>query len=197
VTLRETSGLREVSVTVGDALRRQGISAVLTGGACASIYGAGRYSSIDADFVLGTTVKRDALDAVMASLGFRRDGDCYIHPRVRFFVEFPKGPLGIGDDHRISPVVLAFGKRRTLALSPTDSCRDRLAAFYHWKDRQSLAMAVEIALHRRVMWVVIEAWSEREGFSLEFEAFRRRVTLARSARRSRTARRGHKTRSRS
>jgi hypothetical protein len=190
VALRRTSSLREVSVTVGDALRRERINAVLTGGACANIYSAGRYSSVDADFVLGLTVKRDELDAAMGSLGFKRDGDRYTHPRVRFFVEFPKGPLGIGDDHGIRPVVLAFGGKRTLALSPTDSCRDRLAAFYHWRDRQSLGVAVEIALRRRVTWRVIETWSGKEGFSAEFGEFRRAVVLARKARGARRATRG-------
>lgn len=46
--------------------------------------------------------------------------------------------------------MLRVGRGRTLALSPTDACRDRLAAFYHWSDRGGLAAAVAIAQRHRV-----------------------------------------------
>jgi hypothetical protein len=66
---------------------------------------------------------------------------------MRFFVEFPVGPLGIGRDLAVKPVQIRIGggARRIRALSATDCCRDRLAAFYHWNDRQSLDAAVDIA----------------------------------------------------
>jgi hypothetical protein len=64
---------------------------------------------------------------------------------VDFFVEFPPGPRSIGDDFSIQPVAVSVGDVSALALSPTDSCKDRLAAFYHWNDRQGLRLALEIA----------------------------------------------------
>jgi hypothetical protein len=69
------------------------------------------------------------------------------------------------------------GERRTrdgraLALSATDSCRDRLAAFYHWNDRQSLGIAVTIALHARVNMGAVRRWSLGEGLPDRFEAWR-------------------------
>ena len=64
---------------------------------------------------------------------------------------------------------------RTLALSPTDSCRDRLAAFFHWSDRQSLVVAVEIAFRNDVDLARIRRWSAKEGHSTRFEEFEREL----------------------
>lgn len=110
-----------------------------------------------------------------------------IHPETPFFVEFPVGPLAIGDDHAIRPVLFRRRRWSFLVLSPTDACRDRLAAFYHWSDRQSLSVAVEIAHRNRVRMSRIQAWSANEGFEDRFEEFRRAV-MARSV--SSTGRRG-------
>ena len=180
MTLGPRSTLAGVALAVGDALRRHEITAVLTGGACASLYAGGRYLSQDMDFIATTGVTQSRLDQAMASVGFGRAGDRYVHPRVRFYVEFPRGPLAIGDDYQIAPVVRSRGGLRTLVLSATDSCRDRLAAFYHWNDRQSLRVAVWIATRQRVSMTRIRRWSLAEGFAERFEEFRLEVRRARS-----------------
>ena len=135
------SSLAAVAVTVGDALRRHGIRAVLTGGPCASLYTRGAYQSRDMDFIVAGAVTQPGLDRAMASVGFQRRGDRYVHVQVLFYVEVPRGPLAIGDDYQIVPVTRSTAAGRALVLSATDSCRDRLAAFYHWNDRQSLDVA--------------------------------------------------------
>lgn len=183
------ASLAAVAVTVGDALRRHGIRAVLTGGACASLYTRGAYQSVDVDFIVSGPVTREALDAAMASVGFRRRRDRYVHPRLRFYVEFPRGPLAVGGDFRIRPVEHPHGRARTLALSATDSCRDRLAAFYHWGDRQSLQVAVAIARRNRIDLAAIRRWSAREGAEGLFEEFMADLARARRRAGARTARR--------
>jgi len=107
----------------------------------------------------------------MESIGFRRIGNHYEHPRTPFFVEFPAGPVGIGTDTNVRPVVYRILGTRVRALSATDSCRDRLAAFYHWNDRQSLTTAVQIARHLKVDLKAIRAWSAREGAAEKFAEF--------------------------
>ncbi len=158
-------------MALGDALRRHGIGAVLTGGACASLHTGGDYESRDVDFVLIGPTTRARLDAAMASLGFTRSGDRYVHPRSAFYAEFPRGPLAVGSDSAITPVVRRRGAARALALSATDSCRDRLAAFYHWNDRGSLAVAVAIARRRRVDLRLIRRWSVAEQSLAGFQEF--------------------------
>lgn len=172
-----------MAFTVGDALRRAGIEAVLTGGACASLYTRGRHVSADADFVLGATADGRAVEEVMRSIGFRRTGDHWTCPGVRFYVEFPRGPLAIGRDHRLRPVVRARRAARTLSLSATDSCRDRLAAFYHWGDRQALAVAVRIALLHPVQLRMIREWSIGEGAAAGWAEFRAALRSASRPRR--------------
>lgn len=178
------STLADVAIEVGDALRRAGIRAVLTGGACASFYSVGAYHSQDADFVLLGACGAAELDGAMGSLGFGRSRGCYVHPGVPFVIEFPAGPLGIGEDFQIRPVWKRRRRARMLALSATDSCRDRLAAFYHWKDRQALAAAVAIALRQRVAFAKVKRWSAAEGHPEAYERFVAELALARRARRT-------------
>lgn len=173
MSITKRSTLAQVAACVAQALSQARVRAVLTGGACATLYSKGKYQSSDLDFILQSAVKPQALDEVMKSIGFRRTGNHYEHPRTDFFVEFPAGPLGIGADIAIRPVTRRMGGVRVRLLSPTDSCRDRLAAFYHWNDRQSLHTAIQIATHSKVNLELVRAWSEREGASGKFSEFLR------------------------
>jgi hypothetical protein len=60
---------------------------------------------------------------------------------------------------------------RIRMLSATDSCRDRLAAFYHWGDRQSLTVAAWIAGRNRVEMAALQRWSAAEGAADRFREF--------------------------
>jgi hypothetical protein len=163
VTLTARSSLADVAVVVAGALRDAGIVAVLTGGACATIHSDGAFKSHDLDFIVRSPATRTLLDAALAAVGFRRDGDRYVHAGTVFYVEFPRGPLAIGDDVAITPVEIRLKRGSILALSATDACRDRLAAFYYWADRQSLRAALAIARRRPVSLAAIERWSVTEG----------------------------------
>ena len=185
MALGKRSSLAAVALAVGNALRRHGIRAILTGGACASLHTRGTYTSRDMDFILAGTTTQGQLDAAMASVGFLRKGDRYMHPHVVFYAEFPRGPLAIGADYRITPIERRGKQGRALILSATDSCRDRLAAFYHWSDRGSLDVAVSIALQNRLRLPVIRRWSIEEGFAAGFSEFLREVRRARARQRGR------------
>jgi hypothetical protein len=194
VGLTRISSLKQVAIAVGSALRKHGVHGVLTGGACANVYTKGGYVSGDVDVVLGGRVTQATLDEVMDSVGFKRSGDRYMHPGVDYFVDFPPGPLAIGSDVMIRPVTIKSGADAALGLSATDSCRDRLAGYFYWKDRQSFETAVQIAMVNRVNLDVIRAWSKKEGRLDSFEEFlseldRRRAVAKRrrSSRRKRTA----------
>ncbi len=168
--------LRGVALAVGHALAEHGIRAVLTGGACASLHAAGRYLSDDLDFVLEGRVALAELDRAMASIGFGREANRYLHPRSDFWVEFPRGPLAVGADLDVTTVEWKGRAGSALALSATDSCRDRLAAYFHWNDRQSLDVAVAIASRNDVDLERIRRWSAGEGHAARFEEFRRELS---------------------
>ncbi len=169
------STLRQVAVGVSAALEKAGIRAVLTGGGIATIHTRGAYKSDDLDFVLQSAPTRAQLDEALKVVGFKRAGDHYDHPATSFFVEFPRGPLSIGRDLAIRPVEVKVGRGKVLALSATDSCRDRLAAFYFWNDRQSLDTAVRIAIRERVDLGAIRRWSESEGMAERYRDFEREL----------------------
>jgi hypothetical protein len=177
--LTERSGVRQVAASVSGALAQSGIRAVLTGGGCASIYTDGLYKSVDLDYVLQSAVTQFNLDNAMANAEFERQENQYFHPRARFYVEFPPGPLGIGKDYRIVPIELKIGNSTVLALSSTDSCRDRLAAFLHWRDQQNLRTAVQIALRREVDLELIRSWCVSEGVPRGFDEFARNLEIVR------------------
>ena len=169
--LSERSSLGAVAAAVAGALRSNRIRAVLTGGACAALYSEGAYHSRDLDFIVVESATRKEMDTAMESIGFTRRRDRYVHPRARFYVEFPRGPLAIGGEYRIRPVTRSTSHGRMLMLSATDSCRDRLAAFYHWGDRQSLTVAAWIAARNRVNLATLQRWSTAEGAAEGFEQF--------------------------
>jgi len=178
MVLSRRSTLRDVVQAVSATLRRHQIEAVLTGGACASLHSRGDYLSHDLDYIIQNSVTRAQLDQAMRAVGFARTGAEYRHAGVAFFVEFPRGPLAIGDDDLVEPIEIRVGSVKVLTLSATDSCRDRLAAFYHWNDLQSLRVAAVIARRRTVNLDVIREWSITEGRAVEFRQFERELTAA-------------------
>jgi hypothetical protein len=52
---------------------------------------------------------------------------------------------------------------------------DRLAAFYHWKDRQGLDQALMVARRQPVDLEDVERWSVAEGKVVEFAEFLREL----------------------
>ncbi len=173
MTITAKTPLRGVALAVGRALAEHGIRAVLTGGACASLHSGGRYLSDDLDFVLEGRVAVVDLDRALASVGFVREANRYVHPHSDFWVEFPRGPLAVGADLDVRLSEWKGRGGRALSLSATDSCRDRLAAYFHWNDRQSLEVAVAIAVRNEVDLDRIRRWSEGEGHAIRFGEFAR------------------------
>lgn len=110
----------------------------------------------------------------MEALCHTRRGQDYVHEACRYQLEFPSGPLAIGGELVHQWDTLCEGETLLHILSPTDSCRDRLAAFYHFYDRHALhqALALVVAQAGKIDFEAIRSWSEREGASERFEEFR-------------------------
>lgn len=93
--LTSRSSLAEVAACVAKALARAKIRAVLTGGACATIYSKGKYQSSDLDFVLRSAITPEQLDAVMESIGFHRTATATSILIPPSSSSFPPGPSGL------------------------------------------------------------------------------------------------------
>ena len=98
----------ELAGVICQSLMDAGVTVTLTGGACVTIWSKGKYTSCDLDFIEEGPVPRRKIQAVLGLLGFERKGRHFIHPETSFFVEFPTGPLMVGnqnfpkDDLRLS-----------------------------------------------------------------------------------------------
>lgn len=162
----------ELAALVCQSLEDAGISVTLTGGGCVATWSEGKYVSRDLDFIEEGPVPRGRVRAVLENLGFEERKKYFVHPASQFFVEFPTGPLMVGDE-RIEAVERRDTPTGSLRLlSPTDCVKDRLAAFFHWNDRQALEQALLVARAQDVNLKEIRRWSKAEGESAKFETFR-------------------------
>lgn len=165
----------ELSAYVQSHLHEQGIEVVLSGGSAVAIYSKNKYVSKDLDLVNIYAVNRRKIRAAMKELGFREEGRYFTHQETELFIEFPAGPLAIGEEV-ISNIIEKEVPTGTLRLiSPTDCVKDRLAAYYHWGDQQCLLQAEYVARAQEIDLQEIERWSEREGMSEEFQNIKERL----------------------
>jgi hypothetical protein len=164
-------GMGELAAFVCSHLRRNGIDVVLSGGGCVAIYSEGRYVSYDLDFVENVFSGRRKLKKVLTEIGFEEEGRYFKHPETEYFLEFPAGPLAVGDEAPQRIVVLGFETGDLKALSPTDCVKDRLAAYFHWNDQQCLEQALLVACASDIDLPEIERWSLKEGHEKKFLHF--------------------------
>ena len=174
----EQMSLEEIAALVCTTLERDGIEVVLSGGSVVSIYSNAEYVSYDLDFIpIGLSRK---VDRVMKSLGFESRQRHWVHPRSRYWVEFPVGPVAIGEE-----TIHEFAERETPTgvprlLRPTECVMDRLTWFFHAADRQCLEQAVRVATLQPVDLARIERWArnERPHGEERFREFVRRLEAA-------------------
>lgn len=161
--------LKDFAIAVAQALKEKNIDVILTGGAVVSIYSEGKYVSKDADFL--SVSDHQTIKNAMLDIGFKNLGKDFYHDDCRFTVEFPGYELVIGDEPMKPEGKIKSGKFTLKLLSPTQCVMDRLAAFYHWKDRQSLEQAIMVAQSHPIKISAIKVWSEKEGMSDRFNVF--------------------------
>ena len=165
----------ELAAYIDTHLSKEGISVVLSGGASVAIYSDYQSVSKDLDFIARFTIDHTKIESAMKEIAFERKGRYYYHPRTPYFIDFISGPPSVGQDpiEEIHKLKMATGVVRII--SPTDSVKDRLAAYYHWQDMQSLEQAILVANVNPINIESVEAWSMREGKAVEFEEFKRRL----------------------
>lgn len=168
--------LKDFAIFVARSLKEKNINVVLTGGAVVSIYSESKYVSRDADFLSETD--HQTIKKAMHAIGFTNLGKDFFHKDSQFSVEFPGYDLVIGDEPMKPEGEINDGDFVLKLLSPTQCVMDRLAAFYHWKDRQGLDQAVLVASSHPVKLSKIKTWSKNEGMEDRFKVF---VDLLRSS----------------
>jgi hypothetical protein len=163
--------LKELGGLICDALIAKDIHVVLSGGSCVEIYSRGEYTSWDLDLINQYNEQFKKIHAVMKELGFKEHNKYFVHDDTKFFIEFPSGPLGVGDApvENIAEIDTEAGVLRLL--TPTDCIKDRLAAYYHWDDEQSLQQAIWVAQQNEYDLQSIKEWSIKEGSEAKYTIF--------------------------
>jgi len=159
----------ELAALINTHLDSKGISCVLSGGACVTIYTHNRYFSYDLDFIERFATSRKELRIALAELGFYEEHRYFKHHDTEFFIEFPAGPLSVGSEPVKQIEELSVETGILFLLSPTDCVKDRLAAYYFWNDRQALEQAKLVSKHQSVDLDEIRRWSEVESRLDKFE----------------------------
>lgn len=165
--------LGELAALINTHLDSKGISCVLSGGACVTIYTHDCYFSYDLDFVERFTTSRKELRIAMAELGFYEEHRYFKHHDTKLIIEFPAGPLSVGSEPVKQIEELSFETGTLFLLSPTDCVKDRLAAYYFWNDRQALEQAKLVSKNQPVDLDEIRRWSEVEDQLEKFEKIKR------------------------
>lgn len=174
MNLDASTAIEQVAATVSAALAAAGITAVLSGGAVVQIYTSGLYVSRDLDFV--TSAGHREIEVVLGRLGFvRQVGRHFVHPSCPYTLEFPPWPLAIGREVIREWGTRPVGQLSIQILTPTQSVMDRLAAYYHWRDRQALDQAVAVASSQDVDLDAVRCWSTAEGHVEHYDEFLRLV----------------------
>ena len=135
--------MKELGGFICESLMAKDIHVVLSGGSCVEMY----------------------------ELGFREYNRYFVHNDTELFIEFPSGPLGVGDApvEEIAEIDTEAGVLRLL--TPTDCIKDRLAAFYHWDDEQCLQQAIWVAQQNKFDLESVKKWSLSEGAEGKFSLF--------------------------
>ncbi|MCI0549911.1 MAG: hypothetical protein L0287_03060 [Anaerolineae bacterium] len=165
----------ELAAYIQNTLQIEGITVVLSGGSAVTFYSSNKYVSKDLDLINTGFARRSKIKSVMENIGFEEKGRYFVNPEAKFFVEFPDGPLSVGEEpvKEVSEFELATGTLRVL--SPTDCVKDRLCAFYFWNDQQGLAQAVLVTKNQNIDLKEIKRWSKAEGKEKEYEIFKNKL----------------------
>jgi len=176
--LRDISALthRELAAFICTHLRDRSIEAVLTGGACVTVYTRNRYKSLDLDFVNIAGAPGKLIDQALAEIDFLPEGRIYVNKKARYSVDILSPPLSIGAEKIFATHAIKVKKMELRLLTPTDSVRDRLASFYFWNDLQALEQALMVARDNDVDLDLVKKWSKKEGELENFNIFLKKLT---------------------
>ena len=166
----------ELAAYVQSHLQAKGISVILSGGAAVAIYTENKYVSADIDLINVNFVNQKKIVEAMKEIDFSEKNRYFIHPDTKHFVEFPPGPLSVGEEPVKRIIEIKFSTGLLRVISETDCVKDRLAAYYFWNDQQSLAQAILVAKSTRINMSEIKRWSQTTRNLNRFKTFQERLS---------------------
>lgn len=158
-----TTSITELAGIIAEHLQLQGIEVVLVGGLAVEIYTENLYLTKDIDMVNTNYQPPKLIHKAMAELRFHKQGRVYVNATTNITVEFPSAPLSVGDELIKSTTHKRVANKNIPILKVEDVVKDRLAAFIHWQDRQSLIQATAILIKHYLNPTLFKKFCMREG----------------------------------
>lgn len=153
----------ELAAIVANHLQRHGIRVVLVGGLAVEIYSENIYLTNDIDMVDVSYQKPAVLHKAMAEIGFVKRGRIFVNETTNITVEFPSAPMTVGDEPVTETTVAQSPAGEIPILKVADVIKDRLAAYFHWNDKQSLVQALAVLIKFQDELPGIETFCRNEG----------------------------------
>ena len=145
-----------------------------------SIYSGGSYRSGDLDMITDD-LGRSLLPTALAKIGFIPGKSRYYKPPDcdHLCLEFPKGPVELGEQFQVIPAEISVESRIIKLLSPTDCVKDRLAAYIHWKSNDAFNQAVLVCRKQgdQIDMCDLSTWCRGEGGSATFRKLLRHLKI--------------------
>lgn len=164
-----TTAITELAGIIAEHLQLHGIEVVLVGGLAVEIYTENLYLTKDIDMVNTNYQAPKLIHAAMAELGFHKQGRVYVNNTTKITVEFPSAPLSVGDELIKSTTYTRVANKNIPILKVEDVVKDRLAAFIHWQDRQSLIQATAILIKHHLKPVTFKKFCMRESTAKNYQ----------------------------
>ena len=155
--------MEQLAAIITTHLKQQDIQVVLVGGLAVSLYTDNRYLTKDIDIVDISYQKPATLKAAMADIGFYKQGRVYCNDSTDITVEFPSAPLSVGDEPITEQTNISTEHGDIPVLYAVDIVKDRLAAYFHWQDQQSLVQALCVMLCHTIKPAEVKAFCEKEA----------------------------------
>lgn len=171
--------LVEVAAAAAVHLRTHGREVVIVGDSAITLHVPNVYTLMDVDFAVTSGIDRRRVRLALTELGFRPHGRVFVHPDTGYSLDFvADGPyIDQQPVYDFAEVSTPNGNVRVLHLE--DAIADRIAAFLHWSDSESLDVAERAvtAARDRLTWERIDAALQKLETNLPETA--QRMALAR------------------
>ena len=150
--------LVEVAAAVAAHLRTHGIDVVVVGGSAITAHVPGVYTSMDIDFAVTSGINRRRLSRALREIGFQKRGRVFVHSDTPHSLDFVADKPYIDKEAVCDFAEIATSAGSVCVLNLEDAIADRIAAFLHWSDSESLDVAERAATcaRDRLTWERID-----------------------------------------
>ncbi|MFA7570748.1 MAG: hypothetical protein WCY75_05795 [Sulfurimonadaceae bacterium] len=161
--LKEVKTPEETAAIIYEMLLTKGIDVVLTGGSCMEIYTHSNYSSYDLDFIANPSIKASQIKEIMIDAGFEvTKGRYFQHNNTQYLVEFPTGPVSLGNEEPKVHKELKTHVGTLKLLTPTNCVKDRLCAYLYHNGEECLSQAIAVAHKNEINKDNLLKWALKE-----------------------------------